>query len=100
MFVVKIPRRGKEIAVDANQSMLDALEDANVGMIYDCRRGECGLCTLAILAADGIVDHRDVFFSDAEKAEYLKLCTWVSRVRRRGAPSGVEDYDQKEAWAG
>ncbi len=79
-FVVKIPRLGKEIAVDANQSMLDALEDANVGMIYDCRRGECGLCALTILAADGIVDHRDVFFSDAEKAENWKLCTCVSRV--------------------
>ena len=60
--------------------MLDALEDANVGMIFDCRRGECGLCALTILAADGVVDHRDVFFSDAEKAQNLKLCTCVSRV--------------------
>jgi hypothetical protein len=49
-------------------------------MIFDCRRGECGLCALTILAVDGIVDHRDVFFSDAEKAESLKLCTCVSRV--------------------
>lgn len=91
-FVVKIPRLGKEIAVDANQSMLDALEDANVGMIYDCRRGECGLCALTILAADGIVDHRDVFFSDAEKAENLKLCTCVSRVY--GASITVDTADR------
>jgi ferredoxin-NADP reductase len=79
-FVIKIPRLGIEIAVDANQTMLDALEEASVGMIFDCRRGECGLCALTILAADGIVDHRDVFFSDAEKAENQKLCTCVSRV--------------------
>ena len=79
-FVIKIPRLGREIAVNANQTMLDALEEANVGMIFDCRRGECGLCALTILAADGIVDHRDVFFSDAEKAENQKLCTCVSRV--------------------
>jgi len=79
-FVVRIPRLGKEIAVDANQTMLEALEDANVGMIFDCRRGECGLCALTILAVGGIVDHRDVFFSDAEKAQNLKLCTCVSRV--------------------
>jgi vanillate O-demethylase ferredoxin subunit len=79
-FVVKIPRLGKEIAVDANQTMLDALEEANVGMIFDCRRGECGLCALPILEVDGVVDHRDVFFSDAEKAQNLKLCTCVSRV--------------------
>jgi vanillate O-demethylase ferredoxin subunit len=68
-FVVKIPRLGKEIAVDVNQTMLDALEDADVGMIFDCKRGECGLCALPILEVDGVVDHRDVFFSDAEKAQ-------------------------------
>jgi ferredoxin-NADP reductase len=79
-FTIKIPRLGREIAVDANQTMLEALEDASVGMIFDCRRGECGLCALTILAADGVVDHRDVFFSDAEKAQNLKLCTCVSRV--------------------
>jgi len=91
-FVVKIPRLGKEIAVDANQTMLEALEDANVGMIFDCRRGECGLCALPILAADGIVDHRDVFFSDAEKAGNAKLCTCVSRVY--GASITVDTGDR------
>jgi ferredoxin-NADP reductase len=79
-FVVKVPRLGKEIAVDASQTILEALEEADIGMIFDCRRGECGLCALPILAVDGVVDHRDVFFSDAEKAENLKLCTCVSRV--------------------
>ena len=91
-FTIKIPRLGREIAVDANQTMLDALEDANVGMIFDCRRGECGLCALTILAADGVVDHRDVFFSDAEKAQNLKLCTCVSRVY--GASITVDTADR------
>jgi vanillate O-demethylase ferredoxin subunit len=49
-------------------------------MIYDCKRGECGLCALPILEVDGVVDHRDVFFSAAEKAQNTKLCTCVSRV--------------------
>jgi ferredoxin-NADP reductase len=79
-FIVRIPRLGKELTVEANQTMLDALEEANVGMIYDCKRGECGLCALPILEVDGVVDHRDVFFSDAEKALNAKLCTCVSRV--------------------
>ena len=91
-FAVKIPRLGKEIAVDANRTMLEALEDANVGMIFDCRRGECGLCALTILAVDGIVDHRDVFFSDAEKTENRKLCTCVSRVY--GASITVDTADR------
>ena len=49
-------------------------------MIFDCRRGECGLCALPILGVEGEVDHRDVFFTEAEKAANAKLCTCVSRV--------------------
>src|SRR5918911_3696763 len=79
-FLVKIPRLGKEILVPRNQSMLDALEAAGVEMIYDCRRGECGLCAVRILGVEGQVDHRDVFFSDAQKATNAQLCTCVSRA--------------------
>ena len=63
-----------------NETMLDALEAAGIEMIFDCRRGECGLCALPILSVDGTIDHRDVFFSDAEKSTNDKLCTCVSRV--------------------
>jgi vanillate O-demethylase ferredoxin subunit len=79
-FRVKVPRLGLELTVPQNQTLLDALETAGVEMIYDCRRGECGLCALPILQTEGIVDHRDVFLSDAEKATNAKLCTCVSRV--------------------
>ncbi len=81
-FTVKIPRLGMQVDVPQNVTMLDALEAAGIEMISDCRRGECGLCALTIIEADGIVDHRDVFFSDAEKATNNKLCTCVSRVVR------------------
>lgn len=79
-FTVKIPRLNIEFDVPPNQTLLEALEAAGVGMIYDCRRGECGLCALPIIETAGVVDHRDVFFSEAEKAENAKLCTCVSRV--------------------
>ena len=79
-FTLKVPRLGKEIHVPATQSMLDALEAEGVEMIFDCVRGECGLCALPILGVIGVVDHRDVFFSEAEKAANIKLCTCVSRV--------------------
>jgi vanillate O-demethylase ferredoxin subunit len=81
-FRVKIPRLATEVEVPQNRTMLEALEAAGIEMIYDCRRGECGLCALDILEVDGIVDHRDVFFSDEEKAANRKLCTCVSRVAR------------------
>ena len=79
-FKLKIPRLGLELNVPANQTMLETLESVGVEMIFDCRRGECGLCALPILSVDGIVDHRDVFFSDEEKATNKKLCTCVSRI--------------------
>jgi vanillate O-demethylase ferredoxin subunit len=91
-FVVQIPRLRKEIAVGVKQTMLDALEAAGVGMIFDCLRGECGLCALPILEVDGVVDHRDVFFSEAEKAQSMKLCTCVSRVY--GASITVDTADR------
>ena len=79
-FKVRIPRLGREIHVPANQTLLQALEQAGVAMIYDCRKGECGLCALPILGVDGVVDHRDVFFSEEEKAAGEALCTCVSRL--------------------
>ncbi|MFL9828006.1 PDR/VanB family oxidoreductase [Rhodoplanes sp. SY1] len=93
-FTVAIPRLGKEIVVPANRTMLDALEAAGVAMISDCRKGECGLCALPILAVDGTVDHRDVFFSDQEKAANAKLCTCVSRVA--GGRITIDTADRPE----
>lgn len=48
-------------------------------MIFDVGAARCGLCALPILTVDGIIDHRDVFFSDQGKAHNAKLCTCVSR---------------------
>ena len=79
-FEIRLPHLNRTIPVPASKSMLEALEEAGVEMISDCRKGECGLCALKILGVDGEVDHRDVFFSDEEKAANAKLCTCVSRV--------------------
>ena len=88
-FVVKIPRLGREIEVPADMSMLDALEAGGIEVIADCRKGECGLCALPIIAVDGVIDHRDVFFSEEEKVSDAKLCTCVSRVVGSGHPGTV-----------
>lgn len=82
-FAVEIPRLNLRLDVPRGQTLLQALERAGVGVLSGCRRGECGLCALPILpdgAADIVVDHRDVFFSDEEKAENAKLCACVSRA--------------------
>jgi ferredoxin-NADP reductase len=92
-FKIRIPRLGLEIDVPANRSMLEALEDAGVDMIFGCRRGECGLCVLPILEAPAAVDHRDVFFSTEERATNAKLCTCVSRIA--GGCITVDTPDRK-----
>lgn len=81
-FKVSIPRLKMELLVEKNQSMLDALNKAGVDIMYDCVRGECGLCTVDIISCNGEVDHRDFFFSDEEKTENKKICTCVSRVAK------------------
>ena len=79
-FRVKLPRHHIDITVGADCGLLDALELEGVQAMYDCRRGECGLCTMDVLAVDGEIDHRDVFLSDAEKAANKRICVCVSRV--------------------
>ncbi len=79
-FRVKVPRHGLDFEVAADVGLLDALELEGVQALYDCRRGECGLCTMDVLAVNGEIDHRDVFLSDDEKARNKRICVCVSRV--------------------
>lgn len=79
-FTVRIANHDETLEVQPGQSILDALSDAGVEMIWDCLRGECGLCKVDIVALDGTVDHRDVFFSEEQKAGNECLCTCVSRL--------------------
>lgn len=79
-FRVQLPRHELDILVPADCSLLDALEQAGVQALSDCKRGECGLCALDVLAVDGEVDHRDVYLSDHEKQGNKRICACVSRV--------------------
>ncbi len=79
-FRVLVPRHQLDITVSADCSLLDALDAAGVQTIADCKRGECGLCVMDVLAVAGEIDHRDVFLSDDEKQQNRRICTCVSRV--------------------
>ncbi|MDZ4097055.1 MAG: PDR/VanB family oxidoreductase [Paracoccaceae bacterium] len=79
-FAVEVLNRGLTVQVRADQTLLDALTEAGVDMVYDCRRGECGLCAVTVITHDTPIDHRDVFFSPHEKATGKKICACVSRM--------------------
>jgi len=83
-FWVRLPRHGLELQVPADRSLLDVLNDAGVDTLFDCKRGECGLCAVDVVEAQGRIDHRDVFFSAHEKQENRRLCACVSRVSGGG----------------
>jgi len=79
-FTISIPADGRTVKVPRDQSMLDALEQAGVEVMWDCRKGECGLCMVRVHRHQGRIDHRDVFLSEEQKASDDRICLCVSRA--------------------
>lgn len=80
-FDVVLRQSGQTIRVGPNTTILDAMQSAGLHPLYDCRRGECGLCPLPVLEADGPIIHRDSYLSAEEKASGGTLCICVSRLK-------------------
>jgi ferredoxin-NADP reductase len=80
-FVVRLhDQGGREVTVRRDRTLLDSLTDNDVEMMWDCLRGECGLCAARVLDAEGELDHRDVFLSDEQRREGTTILTCVSRA--------------------
>ncbi len=79
-FRVAVPRLGLETVVSPETSLLDALEGCGAEVMFDCRRGECGLCQVTVLDVQGGIDHRDVFLSEEQHRKNDRLQCCVSRV--------------------
>jgi ferredoxin-NADP reductase len=82
-FEVSLPRHDLRFEVQPGASLLEAMEQQGLQAMYGCRRGECGLCALSVLALEGEIEHRDVFFSEHEKKSNEQICVCVSRVHGR-----------------
>lgn len=64
------------VQVPPNVTLLEAMEEAGAFLDSECRRGECGKCTVSYSA--GEVEHLDVCLSD--EARQTQLCPCVSRA--------------------
>lgn len=74
-FVAVCRRGGRQVAVPAGVTLLDALEAAGVRLASACREGVCGSCAIGVL--DGAVDHRDSVLSARERdaGNLMMACT-------------------------
>jgi ferredoxin-NADP reductase len=70
---------GTEVAVSANESILDALHRAGVPALNSCRKGTCGTCETPVL--DGVPEHRDDILSEEEREANDTMMICVSRCR-------------------
>ncbi|TWO72579.1 oxidoreductase [Caenimonas sedimenti] len=78
-FEVKLAGSGKTYAVAADQTVVQALQAQGIEILTSCEQGVCGTCITRVL--DGECDHRDMYFTDEEKAKHDQFTPCCSRAK-------------------
>jgi vanillate O-demethylase ferredoxin subunit len=78
-FEIRIASTGKTYTVPADRSVIKVLEENDVFVPISCEQGVCGTCITRVL--DGVPDHRDMYFTDEEKAKNDQFTPCCSRAR-------------------
>jgi len=78
-FEVVVKSTGKSYTVPPGKTIVDVLEAAGVDVMHDCKKGECGVCSVNVV--EGIPDHRDHILSEAEKAANKTMQICISRSK-------------------
>jgi ferredoxin-NADP reductase len=76
-FEVELARSGRTLTVPADVSVLDAVRDAGVEVLFSCTEGTCGTCETDVL--EGAPDHRDSVLTDEEREAGETMLICVSR---------------------
>ncbi|MDX6296525.1 MAG: hypothetical protein QOI51_382 [Nocardioidaceae bacterium] len=81
-FEVYLAQSELTLTVQPEQSILDAVEQAGVGVLSSCQEGTCGTCETPVI--EGIPDHRDsVLDEDARAAgDCMMICVSRACTRR------------------
>lgn len=80
-FEVVLAQSGRRLTVPPEKSILDCLIAAGCDPMFDCQRGECGVCAVPVI--EGEIDHRDYVLSESEKREGKTIQVCVSRCKGR-----------------
>ena len=78
-FEVVAERSGKIIMVEASETILQALAKEGIEIEMSCEQGVCGTCMCDVI--EGEPDHRDVYFTDEEKASNEQILVCCSRSK-------------------
>lgn len=78
-FEVELRQSGRVLTIPADKTIVDVMEEEGCDPMFDCKRGECGVCQATVL--EGEPDHRDYYLSDTEKAsgKIIQIC--ISRAK-------------------
>ncbi len=78
-FEVELAQSGTRLQVAADQTILDAMIAAGLDPMFDCKRGECGVCAVPVLSGD--IEHRDNCLTASERAagNVIQIC--ISRAK-------------------
>lgn len=77
-FEVEI-NSGEVFTIPPGRTIIEVLEEGGVDLMYDCQRGDCGICQTDVL--EGVPDHRDVVLSEDERASGKVMQICVSRAK-------------------
>ncbi len=78
-FDVKIASSGLTYRVPEGKSVVEALLAEGVEVMVSCEQGVCGTCITRVLG--GVPDHRDLYFTDEEKAANDQFTPCCSRSK-------------------
>ena len=78
-FEVEIKATGEIFVIPVGKTIIEVLEEAGKELMYDCQRGDCGICQTDVIS--GVPDHRDVVLSESDRASGKLMQICVSRAK-------------------
>lgn len=80
-FEVRIASTGKTFHVGADKNIIEVLKTNGIEILTSCEQGVCGTCITRIL--EGEPEHRDMYFTDEEKAANDQFTPCCSRSKSK-----------------
>ena len=71
-FTVTLAKSGKELAVNADETLADVLNANGIPIDVKCSDGICGVCKCGLLEGD--VEHRDYVLSNSQRESEIITC--------------------------